>query len=411
MLYSYDGEKYSTTSQVGFSGKIVATCDRYKPVAEERNESEIFGNVNGYPVYGRNLGAVTGSDPEGTKQAARQRLINEANYLTATGTATAGGGKFTWMDKDGYLYSGTTAAPEKACYEGTEVHRQLYKHTAATGMYGGNVSDSEPGIIKQLTIRPRYYGYNVTGIYAPAGEVIKIEMSGADMRATGGITIHIGQALYNGKNNNIWAAKGAMNRFPMIMNTMSLTTKTTTYNADTDTYTGYVGSFVGGPLYIRNRNVTFNVTISGGVVYRHFILGYTTEKEFEESSKSSAPYFDLEVWDRGVLHSGPLSYAKNFSYQDLYKVAVLWDKVATVTTTNGSAQGIVFLYDPFVAAGAAVAFPGQGSVNCPAGWMSSALNYNAIVTSGSWGNFHEYHHNFQNYGLGSGADGEVTNNG
>ncbi|MDE6790625.1 MAG: M60 family metallopeptidase, partial [Clostridia bacterium] len=33
-----------------------------------------------------------------------------------------------------------------------------------------------------------------------------------------------------------------------------------------------------------------------------------------------------------------------------------------------------------------------------------------LVTSGSWGNFHEYHHNFQNYGVSSGANGEVTNN-
>ena len=32
-----------------------------------------------------------------------------------------------------------------------------------------------------------------------------------------------------------------------------------------------------------------------------------------------------------------------------------------------------------------------------------------MVTSGAWGNFHEYHHNFQGYGVGNG--GEVTNNG
>ena len=41
--------------------------------------------------------------------------------------------------------------------------------------------------------------------------------------------------------------------------------------------------------------------------------------------------------------------------------------------------------------------------------MASSLNYNALVSSGSWGNFHEYHHNFQGYGVGNG--GEVTNNG
>ena len=145
--------------------------------------------------------------------------------------------------------------------------------------------------------------------------------------------------------------------------------------------------------------------------YLHFILGYTTEAEFNRlKANTSAPYFDLEVWDYGVLHSGPRVRAETFSYEELYQAAVLWEKVSQVTTMGGSGsnQGIVFLYDPFVAAGAAVAFPGRRSVNCPDGWMTNSLNYNGIVTSGAWGNFHEYHHNFQNFGVGGG--GEVTNN-
>ena len=121
------------------------------------------------------------------------------------------------------------------------------------------------------------------------------------MDATGGIVIHIGQALYNGKANNIWTAKNQMQRFPVILNTMTVDKNTSTYNEETDTYTAYVGNFVGGPVYIRNESVTFNVTISGGVAYSHFILGYTTPEEFAQNAKSSAPYFDLEVWSYGVL--------------------------------------------------------------------------------------------------------------
>ena len=420
--FNYDVTKYTSSTQVGFSSKTLGTVERYRPVEEIRDERDVFplgialpANSPKYPKYGSTMNAVIGGDS--TKIAARRALESEASYLTATGTATAGGGQYTWMDENGYLYRGTTKAPVEALYQDkTSVktgHRQLYKHTAAAGMYGGDVSDSEQGLIKQIKYRPRSsnYGYYITGLYAPAGEVIKVEISAANMNATGGLTFHIGQCLYNGKNNNIWPEKNAMNRFPMIMNTLQFTKNTTKYNPETDTYVGYIGSFVGGPIYIRNESVTFDVTISGGVAYRHFILGYTSQKEFEETSKSTAPYFDLDVWDCGVLHSGPLRQARNYSYEDIYKAAVLWDKVASVTTTNGSKQGIVFLYDPFVAAGAAVAFPGQGSVNCPESWMRDALNYNGIVTSGSWGNFHEYHHNFQNYGLGSGADGEVTNNG
>ncbi len=388
---------YSGTTIVGFSGEVIGTVTRNIP-PETRDE----GLSTGYPKYGYTLSGVIGSG----KESLRDALIAESNYLCANGTSNASGngGGYNRMDENGYLYNGTEPALDK-----NGMHRRLYKHTGAVGLYLGDVSDDEEAIIKRVTMRPRgYNGYGVTGVYAPAGEIIKIQISQEDMNATGGLTIHIGQALYNGQANNIWTAKNQMQRMPVILNTMVVNKTTATLDEESGVYTAYVGSFLGGPLYIRNTNATFTATISGGVRYSHFILGYTTEQEFEENKASSAPYFDMEVWNYGVLHSGPKTYANAFSYQDLYKSAVLWEKVSSVTTT-GSSQGIVFLYDPFVAAGAAVAFPGRRSVNCPMGWMSNSLNYNSIVNSGAWGNFHEYHHNFQGYGVGNG--GEVTNNG
>ena len=393
------------TSAVGVSYKYIGeidTADVVRPSGDEmKNESMVDQQY--YPKYGSTPNGVLGTAGE----ALRGALIEEANYLTSTDTwngGSKGEAAYNRMDAQGYLWNGNTPSLDS---EGNQ--RKLYKHSASVGMYGGNVSDSEPRIIKQMTMRPRgYNSYSVTGLYAPAGELIKIEIDAKDMDATGGLSIHIGQALYNGKANNIWVAKNAMNRMAVILNTMLVNKNTATFNEETGKWEGYVGSFLGGPIYIRNTNVKFSATITGGVRYSHFILGYTTEAEFLENAKSSAPYFDLEVWHMGVLHSGPKQYAANFSYEDLYKVAVLWEKVAAVTTT-GNNQGIVFLYDPFVAAGAAVAFPGQQSVNCPSGWMANSLNYNTIVTSGAWGNFHEYHHNFQGYGVGNG--GEVTNNG
>ncbi len=400
-LQSYNIDDHKTTSQVGYHGEILGTVKRNIPT-----KTQDGGLSSGYPKYGYTLKSVLGTSAD--KIAMRNALIAEAAYLCATGTShnSGAGGDYTWIDSKGYLYKGTTANPQKALSSST--HRKLYKHTASVGLYFGDVSNSEPGVVKQITMRPRgYSGYGVTGLYAPAGEVIKVTISESDMNATGGLTFHIGQALYNGQANNIWTAKNQMQRIPVILNTLTLNKNTTTYNAETKTYTGYIGSFIGGPIYIRNTNATFTTTISGAVNYPHFILGYTTKNEYEYYKKSSAPYFDLEVWSYGVLHSGPKIYAQNYSYDDLYNAAVLWDKVASVTTT-GSSQGIVFLYDPFVAAGAAVAFPGRRSVNCPADWMRNSLNYKGIITSGGWGNFHEYHHNFQGFGVGNG--GEVTNN-
>ena len=91
------------------------------------------------------------------------------------------------------------------------------------------------------------------------------------MKATGGLTIHIGQALYNGQSNNIWTAKNQMQRFPNVLNTMIVNKNTATF--ENGVYTAYVGSFVGGPIYIRNETVTYTATISGGVAYSLLYFG------------------------------------------------------------------------------------------------------------------------------------------
>lgn len=374
---------YKSNTLVGYHAEYLGTVKRNIPSGTSFEAS--FNNPK-YPKYGSSLAL---------SNDAQRQIVSESSYLCATPTKNASG-SYDQMDAEGNLY-----------LNGNPLGRKLYKHVASVGMYLGDVSDSEPGVIKRITMRPRKYtSYGITGLYAPAGEVIKIQISEADMNATGGITVHIGQALYNGQANNIWVGKGSsMNRMAVILNTMDINKKTATL--ENGVYTAYVGSYLGGPIYIRNENVNFTTTISGAVNYSHFILGYTTKDEFEKNATSSAPYFDLEVWEYGVLLSGPKRYAQSFSYDQIYDAAVLWEKISLVSTQI-SKQGVVFLYDSFVAAGAAVAFPGRSSVNCPLGWMSQALNYQSFVTNGTWGNVHEYNHNFQGWGRGDG--GEVTNN-
>ena len=383
------------TTAVGASYEDLGEAPRAKPVQEVKDGGLVTSNGDSaYPTYGQTKKLT---------EEERVAVIAENDELCARPTWNAKG-VYDWMDENGYLYNVGETTP---ILDASGNPRRLYAHSGSIGLYGGNVSPSEPGVVKKMSFKKRTYDsyYNVTGVYAPAGEVIKVQMSEADMTATGGTVIHIGQALYNGKANNIWA-KRDLNRMPVILNTMNMTKETSTL--ENGVYTCYVGSFLGGPVYIRDESVTFSVTISGAVNYPHFILGSTTKEKFEEYRKSSAPIFDLEVWESGVLHSGPKNQAAAFSYEDLTKAAVLWEKVALVSTKMTN-QGIVFLYDPFVAAGAAVAFPGQRSVNCPSGWMASSLNYESLITSGAWGNFHEYHHNFQS-GWGFGYTGEVTNN-
>lgn len=403
--------KYPTITSAIYYAENIGKYKRVKPINGIYNE----GLCPNYPTYGKTLGSVIGTDEGHVKL--RRNLIKESEYLQASGSNSPNLApeKYTWMDKDGYLFQGTVSNPIKSQQTNGQLlskfgsQRRLYKHTASVGNYLGDVSDKEQGIIRKIMLNPRRHSrcYSVTGLYAAPGEVIKVEFSKDDMEATGGITVHIGQALFNGQANNIWDSKNQMQRWPHLLTTLDINKKTATLNEKTNTYTSYIGSFIGGPIYIRHTKAIITVTISGAVPYPHFILGVTTPKMFEESLKSSAPFFDLEVWDLGVLHSGPRFYSDPFSYDEIYRAAILWDKVSIVTTYNNN-QAVVFLYDPFVAAGAAVAFPGRSSVNCPSGWMSSSLNYNSVVSVGAWGNFHEYHHNFQGYGVGDG--GEVTNN-
>ncbi len=372
--------EYSNQTRVGYETEYLGFVDRKIPT-----EIQDEGLACGYPTYGYTKSYTMDE---------KLQVIAEASYLCATPTRNASG-TFDKMDSEGNLY-----------LNGTPLNRKLYKHTSSVGMYLGDVSNEERGVIKRITMSPRgYNSYSVTGLYAPAGEVIKVQISEADMKATNGIQIHIGQCLYNGQANNIWEARN-INRMPVILNTMNINTATATL--EDGVYTAYIGSYFGGPVYVVNEGVDFSVVISGAVNYSHFILGYTTKEEFESNAKSTAPFFDLEVWEYGVLHSGPKYYAAAFDFDQIYEAAVLWEKISLVSTqvTN---QGVVFLYDPFVAAGAAVAFPGRSSVNCPMGWMPNSLNYNTFVRSGAWGNMHEYNHNFQS-GWGRGAGGEVTNN-
>jgi len=366
---------YPTYSKVGYFAEYLGETTR-KPARVSN------GGLARYPVYGTVLANTTEDE--------RKAIIAENDGLNASANT------YDLMDADGNLY-----------LNGTKTGKKLYKHSAAEGMYFGNVDDSQKAVIKRLHYKSRPAGDHITGLYAPAGEVIKIEISQSDLEKTGGIKVLIGQALQNEQANNIWSARSDMSRMPIILNKMTV-----------NTTTGYVGSYLGGPIYIKpvKAGTEFTVTISGAVTYPHFILGYTTEEEYAKNKSSSAPYFDLEVWDDAVRHSGPRTSAESFSYSDLYDAAVLWEKIASVsnrvpTGSNGEI-GIGFFYDTFVAAGSACAFVGRSSINCPISWMKGSLDYQSFTASGSWGAIHEYNHHYSRFGLeGSGAyPSEVTNN-
>lgn len=361
-------------SKVGYSAQYLGTAERTAPEVSN-------GGLARYPQYG-----VTLPDAD---MGEREAIIAENESLVA------GASTYDSMDGEGNLY-----------LNGSSTGRKLFRHTAAAGMYEGDLSDDEPAVAKRITYVPRgTYGNMLTGLYAPAGEVIKVEMSAEDVKNTGGIKVYIGQFLSNGGQNNIWAAR-ELNRMPCIGNMMTVSDGT-----------AYVGSFLGGPIYVApNKNCTkFTVTITGAVNYPHYIHGYTTREEFEECRASTAPYFDLEVWDDSVRHSGPASRAAAFSYDELQDAAILWDKIACVSNQvpagSAGSTGINFLYDPFIAAGSMVAFVGRHTVNCPLSCLTAALDARSAINNAGedfWGCIHEFNHHYQKFGFSPGD--EVTNN-
>ena len=110
------------------------------------------GGLERYPQYGVTLSDAT--------QEEKSAILAENAALCASENTYDG------MDEEGNLYLGGIATGKK-----------LYRHTAADGMYEGNVRDDERAVTKRITMRSRPAGNHITGLYAPAGEPIKIGLS------------------------------------------------------------------------------------------------------------------------------------------------------------------------------------------------------------------------------------------
>ena len=362
--------KYTNEGKVLQSHEILGIVKRQKPVISN-------GGLDRYPEYNVSF--------DGTLEE-KQLIADENKLLNASSTT------YDSMDENGNLF-----------LEGQSINKKLYKHSASIGLYGGEVSDEEKAVIKKINITPRPLGNYITGLYAPAGEVIKIEISEEDLTKTGGFNVFIGNAGNRSSGAAEIPLEKVFSRMPYTVNEMRVSSTTT-----------YVGSFLGGAIYLgepKNKNVSYTVTISGAVEYSHFILGLTTKEEFDRTVNSSAPYFDLEVWDDGIRHSGPKYMLEELEYDNFYHVARMWEKISLVSNQVPSASanvGISMRYDTYIPAGAAVAFVGAIFCVLPISWFNGSLSYENFTTNGMWGTIHELNHHYQQYGAPDG--GEVTNN-
>ena len=314
-------------------------------------------------------------------------ILAENNKLIASDST------YDEIGSDGKLY-----------LSGEYIGRDLYKHVFSLGLYGGNVSDDEKAVKKVMKINPVSTTNYITGLYAPPGEVITVEISEEDLTNIGGsLTFLIG--FYT--HNNIYSVNSAnvgIKRVPNLTNSLTIT-KTT----------GYIGSFIGGPIYISNPSKTkkFTVTITGAVPYKHIIFGTTTKEEYEAMSDYTAPFFEFDIRD-SIRYSGGASIIKNYEYDNLVNNLLFWDKCVRTSrqVPSGSNKnlGIHFLFDPCVnSKGAlALAYVGRNWCQVPPSF-GMAMDFETATKYGVWGHIHELNHHFQRYGFNNVAN-EVTNN-
>ena len=367
-------DKAYALSRVGEYFETLGTVSRVAP-----NVSN--GGLAFYPTYGTNL----------TDMSLNTEIEAENISLIASNNT------YNSMDKDGNLY-----------LDGTPTGNKLYKHSASVGLYGGNVSDDEDRLIKRINItQPKLLGNYLTGLYAPAGEVIKIEISEADLAKTGGLVVIIGMSSGRNHTNDIENTK-TYSRMPKLQNQMSV-----------NSTTAYVGSYFGGPIYIASKvSTTFSVKISGAVEYLCYIDGLTSEDEFNRLCETSAPYLDFEVYDQSIRFSGP-RYTTYYSgspldYKNARNVMKMWQNFnytsRSVPHGMNTNAFITMLFDTYIKAGAgALAFVGADYATLPIGWMSGAMNYEGFMKIGGWGAIHEFNHHFQKFGC-NGNSNEVSNN-
>ena len=315
-------------------------------------------------------------------------ILEENKKLMASAT------NYDEIDENGNLF-----------LKGESIGKQLYKHKFSKDLYGGNIDDNEKSVIKTMKINPISPTNYITGLYAPPGEVIKIEFSNNDLENIGGsLEFIIGQVTQDGVGSDNSKNVG-LQRIPILYNKLIITKNP-----------GYIGSFIGGPIYISNpsKRKIFTLTISNAVPYKHIIYGITSKEEFEQMDSFSAPFFELDVRD-SIRYSGPLQVIEGLNYENLINNLIFWDKCVRTSKKipggSGTIKGIHFLFDPCVnTPGAlAVAIVGQYWCQVPLSFKM-ALNYETVTKYGAWGHIHELNHHYQYFGFSSSVLNEVTNN-
>jgi hypothetical protein len=266
----------------------------------------------------------------------------------------------------------------------------------SSSAFPGPVPAGAARVARDVAIDAGLPGWQSTGLYAPAGEVITITVPGSSPESLQGATIQIGchtDALWN---LDTWK------RVPEIVTTAALRSGV-----------NRVASAFGGLIYIQVRAnggvARAKLAISGAVEAPWFRLGTTTNDEWKASLRQHpAPWAELQT--SKIVLTVPAADIR--SLDDPEALMKYWDSVA---------DGAADLYGRSRERERAERY--VADVQISAGYMHSGypimthLDAGPLLTDlkrmrsgGAWGPYHELGHNHQEGDWTFEGTGEVTNN-
>ena len=276
--------------------------------------------------------------------------------------------------------------PGMAVTLGPKVDAYLAKSARATvphpsaAEFPGAVPESAPRIERVFKVplcTPKWFS---TGLYAPPGEILRIQVS-AELK---GASVIIGCH----RDNILGSKRERTHRFPRI----SLSRTFDKQNIE-------VASPFGGLIYIdvpdkkeweKSRGKA-RVEIEGGVEAPYFRLGETTPEEWLRLRQAPAPW--AEFGGEKLIGSVPSDFVRKLDYATMKELSEYWDKAVELQDWLAGwgprRAPERFVADAELSAGYGHSgYPYMGYLD----WGSGFVDLQSLKTSGSWGHFHEMGH-------------------
>jgi hypothetical protein len=268
---------------------------------------------------------------------------------------------------------------------------QVKAHPAAR-IFPGEVAAGAPRIARKLDVDTRVSAWHSTGLYAPAGEVVTVQVP--DATVAKGLWLRIGA-----HSDNLWDLD-KWQRFPEISMRVRL-----------DKAMTRAASMFGGLIYIEAPNDcalgNVAVEISGAVAAPHYVLGETPALDWQRLRESPAPWAELAC--ARVIVTVPSEFVRKLNDPEVLmktwdRIVELEDELAGTTAERRRPERIVC--DQQISAGYMHAgYPIMA-------WMDQPKNFTSRegLLKGNWGIFHELGHNHQSGHWTFDGTGEVTCN-